>query len=293
MRPNFLSPAAIGVNSSRSSSIHYLASILKQPFEQHRNESARGSQSQSRGSQSRGWPYWELVALVIVLLGMIFFMMVRPGPPLGGRRPGEPIGPPGAQGPPGPAGLQGKTKTVQGLVLGFNYNPHLDYNAIRIKVDQAGTLTIDFRPHTARPVMDLATVSDSVEVTYIPHPNDEVVGYVLVSIKNDRTGKVLVLDDLPPPPDVPPNHTAEYFTIRNPALITDQYGGIVAIRNDHLLFHFKPGLVDDILPLIKSARSVGLSAVWRDDHFGFVNVNDDKVYVVLSVTIDNKTFLVR
>ena len=246
-----------------------------------------------RGSYFRGWLAWGLLLLVIVLLGVILFIEVRPGPPGGGPKPGTAIGPPGPPGPPGSADFPGKGKTIVGVVRGFKCNPHFDINSIQVKTDRAGTLTIDFRPHTARTVMDLAALNDSVEVTYASHPNDEVVGYELAHIKNERTGKEVMLDELPPPPDVPPNHSAEYFTIRNPDLITDQYGGIVAIRSGHLLFHFKPGLVDDILPMIKTAREIGLSAVWRDDHFGFVNVNGDKVYVVLSVTIDNKTFLVR
>jgi hypothetical protein len=249
------------------------------------NESVRGSQFRTR------LPWW-LLGLLIVLAGITYFVIVRHGSPERGI-PGQTFGPPGPPPPPGSADFKAKTKTARGTVLGFKYNPHLDYNAVQIKADQAGLLTIDFRPHTAHAVMDLAAANDSVEVTYMSHPNDEVVGYELVSIKNQRTGKQLVLDDLPPPPDVPPDHSAEYYTIRNPNLITDQYGGIVAIRDEHLLFHFKPGLVDDILPLIKTAREVGLSAVWRGDQFGFVNVYHDKVYVVLSVTIDNKTFLVR
>jgi hypothetical protein len=266
--------------------IPYLSSTLKQPNEQHTNGAPRVS-------QSRGLPYWGLVGLVIALLGVILFIGVRPGPPGGGPRPGDAFAPPGPLEPPGAANVKGKTKTLSGVVVGFKYNPHFDYNAIQIRTGEAGILTIDFRPHTARQVIDLATVNDSVDIAYMTQPNDEVVGYVLVSIKNERTGKEVVLDELHPPPDIPPNHSAEYFSIRHPDLIIDQYGGIVAIRDGHLLFHFKPGLVDDILPLIKTAREVGLSAVWRDDHFGFVNVNGDKVYVVLSVTIDNKTFLVR
>jgi hypothetical protein len=229
---------------------------------------------------------------VIVLLGVILFLVLQQGPPGGGPRPGDGLPPP-PPGRPGGVDFAGKIKTARGLVTGFTSNPHLDYNAIQVKTAQAGMLTIEFRPHTAAPVMDVAKVNDSVEVNYIPHPSDEVVGYELVSIRHGRTGKELVMDELPPPPDVPPNHSAEFFTIRSPGLIMDKYGGIVAIRSGHSLFHFKPGLVDDILPLMKTAKEISLSAVWRDDNFGFVNVNHDKVYVVLSVTIDNKTFLVR
>jgi len=247
----------------------------------------------TKGGRFQPWLAWALTGLVILLLGVIVFMMIRPKPSMGGRRPGDPFGHPGPPEPPGPAEVRGYPKTARGIVVGFRYNPHLDYNAIQIKAGQAGMLTIDFRPHTGRAVMNVAALNDSVAVSYLTHPNDEVVGYMLVSVKNERRGKEVVLDELPPPPDIPPNHSAEYFTIRSPHLITDEYGGIVAIRNGSLLFHFKPGLVDNILPMLKTAKEVGLSAVWRDDHFGFVNVNGDKVYVVLSVTIDNKTFLVR
>jgi hypothetical protein len=233
----------------------------------------------------KGVTAW-LPGLVFALLAIVVFLAVRTGFPGGGPPP-----PPGN--PPVPPGSHGRVKTAAGVVLGFKYNPHLDVNAIQVMVAQAGLLTIDFRPHTAQTVMGLAAVNDSVEVAYMSHPNDEVVGYVLVRIKNARTGKESELNELPPPPDVPQNHSAEHFTIHDPSLILDQYGGIVAIRSQHLLFHFKPGLVDDILALIKNAHEIGLSAVWRDDQAGFVNVDHDKVYVVLSVTIDNKTFLVR
>jgi hypothetical protein len=152
---------------------------------------------------------------------------------------------------------------------------------------------MDFRPHTARTVMAHAPIGDSVEIVTGSRPDDEYIVYQLHRIKNLRTHDEANLDALPPPPDVPPNYTAEDFTVDNPQLLTDPYGGIDGIRNSNLLFHFKPGLVDDIAGLIKSARTITLSAVRRSEDFGFVNINHDKVYIVLSVTIDHKTFLVR
>ncbi len=221
-----------------------------------------------------------LLGLVFALLGLLAFFATRHtgGPP-----------PPG----PGAAPAPEKEKTAFGIVKGFKSNPHLDVNAIQLQTGPSGMLTIDFLPHTAQAVMGITAPGDSVKVNYDAHANDEVVGYRLRRIRNQGSGKEVALDELPPPPDIPPNHAAEYFSIHNPNLILDEYGGIVAIRSGRLLFHFKPGLVDDLLPLIKTASQLGLSAVWRDDHFGFVNVNHDKVYIVLSVTIDNKTFLVR
>lgn len=227
-----------------------------------------------------------IVLLGVAFVGMFLYFILRRGGGPGGPPPLPPAGR-GVAAPPD------KVKTAAGSVQGFGSNPHQDVNAIVIQIARSGVLTIDFRPHTAQAVIAVAAPGDSVVVEYSTNPNDEVVGYRLRRIKNIRNGKEAVLDALPPPPDIPPNHSAEYFTIHQPNLVLDHYGGIVAIKSGQLLFHFKPGLVDDILPIIKTSEALGLTAVWRDDHFGFVNVNRDKVYIVLSVTIGNKTFLVR
>jgi len=176
--------------------------------------------------------------------------------------------------------------------MNYKYNPHLDVNALQVNTINAGTIIIDFRPHTAKAVMGIGGLGQSVTVDYSMHPDDEAVGYQLKRIENNATGKSLVLENLPPPPDVP-DHAAQNFKVKNPQLITDQYGGIVALRKESLLFHFKPGLVDDIAPLIKESHSFGLMAVRRDDNLGFVNIHHDRVYIVISITLDNKTFLVR
>ena len=232
-----------------------------------------------------------LLGIIVILLGVVIVRLMRPAGP-GSQRPAV-RSLPGYPGETGPPEAPEKVKAAEGVVMGFRNNPHLDVNALQVRVVRSGVLAMAFRPHTAQAVMTIAAVNDSVQVEYTSNPNDEVVGYRLKRITNLRTGRSVTPDELPPPPDVPANHPAEFFTVKQPELITDEYGGIVAIRSDHLLFHFKPGLVDEILPLIRTAGTVGLSAVWRDDHFGFVNVDNDKVYVVLSVTIDNKTFLVR
>jgi hypothetical protein len=230
-----------------------------------------------------------LIAIILLLAGIGFLLLrhpaVPPPPPDAGIHP-----PPDA--PENPrASENGKTR--RGVVLGYRYNAHLDVNAIQLKTAQEGVITADFRPHTAQIVMDHAPVGDSVEVVTGSQPNDESIVYQLHRIKNLRTQQEADLDALAPPPDVPPNYTAENFTIDTPQLLTDPYGGIDGIRNGHLLFHFKPGLVDDIAGLIKSARTITLSAVRRSEDFGSVNINHDKVYIVLSLTIDHKTFLVR
>ncbi|EHQ27684.1 hypothetical protein [Mucilaginibacter paludis] len=229
-----------------------------------------------------------LIAVIILLLLVIIWLWVKPPvPPLPAWRTPAPPPPQG----PGMDGPQ-KQRTDSGVITAYRYNPHLDINAIQLKTKHAGTISIDFRPHTAKAVMSIGGLGQDVTVDYILHPNDEVVGYQLISIKNNRTGDSKVMEDLPPPPDVP-SHITRNFRIDNPLLITDEYGGIVALRKDSLLFHFKPGLVDNIAPLIKDSHTFGLMAVRRDDDLGFVNVRHDKVYIVVSVTIDNKTFLVR
>jgi hypothetical protein len=225
-----------------------------------------------------------LLLAIILLLAVVGFLLLRhpPAPP-----------PPPEAGFHPPPGAPENLKSRRGLVVGYRYNAHLDVNAIQLKSATEGLITVDFQPHTARTVMDYAPVGDSVEVVTGSRPNNEYIVYQLHRITNLHTNRETDLDALPPPPDVPPNYTAQDFTVDTPQLLTDPYGGIDAIRNGNMLFHFRPGLVDDIAGLIKSASTITLSAVRRSEDFGFVNINHDKVYIVLSVTIDHKTFLVR
>ncbi|MBS1659931.1 MAG: hypothetical protein JST68_02645 [Bacteroidetes bacterium] len=241
-----------------------------------------------------------LLVIIILLLAIVGLLLLRhpPAPPLSpgtGIRPpaaGLPAPPDDGPHPPHP-GTPENLKTRRGLVLGYQNNAHLDVNAIRLKTPDEGAITIDFRPHTARTIMNLAPIGDSIEVVTGSRPNDEYIVYQLHRIENLHTHRQADLDALPPPPDVPMNYTAEDFTLHNPRLLTDPYGGLDAIRSDKLLFHFKPGLVDDIAGLIKSAKTITLGAVRRSEDFGFVNIDHDTVYIVLSVTIEHKTFLVR
>jgi len=245
-------------------------------------------EEKSKNSSNDQLPYnrqnYPLLVVIILLLLVIAWLLIKP-----------PVPPP-PPGPPPPNGGKAdgpeKLRTDSGIILGYKYNPHLDINAVRLKTRDAGVITIEFRPHTAKAVMGMGGVGQAVTVDFSLHPDDEVVGYQLKKIKNNKTGISRVMQDLPPPPDVP-NHAAENFKLDNPLLITDQYGGIVALKKDSLLFHFKPGLVDDIAPLIKESHVFGLMAVKRDGNLGFVNVYHDMVYIVISVTINNKTFLVR
>ena len=224
-----------------------------------------------------------LIVVVFLLAAIIGFLLLRPSHP-GPLLPGP--------GHPPPPRLEQK-KTIQGIVQGYKYNTHLDINALSIKTSSEGIITVDFRPHTAKAVMDAAAVNDLVEVRYSLQPNDESVGYQLHQVRNLNNGSTINADELPPPPRVPPNQSAETFFIKNPVLITDQYGGIAAIRSNHSLFHFKPGQVDDISSLIKNSHELNLLAVPRGDQSGFVNVNNDKVYIVISITINDQTFLIR
>lgn len=224
-----------------------------------------------------------LIVIVLLLLAIIWLLVKPPVPFL--PAPPPPGGPHQRDGPD-------KERTVVGVVIGYEVNQHLDINGLQIKTQNAGVLTIDFRPHTAKTIMKIGPIGQPVTVKYNLHPNDETIGYQLKFIQNKRTGISQVLEDLPPPPDIP-NHENENFTLDDPQLITDGYRGIAAIRKGKMLFHFKPGLVDDIAPLIKSSHHFNLMAVRRNDNLGFVNINHDSVYIVLSITMDNKTFLVR
>jgi len=223
-----------------------------------------------------------LIALSLALACLGIILIRRPNPPVPPSDTGQPLPPP-----------PDKIKTRRGLVQEYHYNAHLDINAIQLKTASEGVITVDFRPHTAQTVLEYAPVGDSVEITTTSRPNDEYIDYQLHHILNLRTHRQVDLDSLPPPPDIPPGYAAENFTIPHPRLFTDPYGGIDAIQDGNLLFHFKPGLVDNISGLIKSADTITLSAVRRSDDFGFVNIHHDKVYIVLTLTIDNKTFLVR
>lgn len=242
-----------------------------------KDNNLRDKQYQTRNNR-------PLLVVIILLLLVIIWLLVKPPVPLLPR-------PPLRDDRPGPERPQ-KERMITGQVTAYKNNPHLDVNALELKTQTSGTVTIDFRPHTAEAVTRIGALGQTVTVTYSLHPNDEVVGYQLMAIENNRSGIKQILKDLPPPPDVP-NHQTQNFALDKPVLITDQYGGIVALRKNNLLFHFKPGLVDDIAPLIKENTQFNLVAVRRPDDQGFINVDHDKVYIVLSITIDNKTFLVR
>lgn len=228
--------------------------------------------------------YRPLLVVIIILLLVIIWLLIKPPVPVLPKPPLHHNGPK-MEGPH-------KQRVITGTVTRYKNNPHLDINALELKTEKAGLITIDFRPHTAAWVTKIGAVGEQVTVTYGLNPSDEVVGYQLIAIKNNRRGISQTLDDLPPPPDVP-DQRLEKFQLENPVLITDQYGGIVALRKNNLLFHFKPGLVDDIAYLIKESNTFNLEAVRRRDNQGFININHDKVYIVLRITIDNKTFLVR
>ncbi|WP_293784728.1 hypothetical protein [uncultured Pedobacter sp.] len=225
-----------------------------------------------------------LLVVIILLLLIIIWLLIKPPVPLLPKPPLHHHEP--------KIERPHKQRVITGTVIRYKNNPHLDINALELKTEKAGLITIDFRPHTAAWVIKIGALGDLVTVTYGLNPSDEVVGYQLIAIKNDRKGVSQILDDLPPPPDVP-DHQTEKFKLEEPVLITDHYGGVVALKKDDLLFHFKPGLVDDIAPLIKKSDTFYLVAVRRQDDQGFININHDKVYIVLSITIDNKTFLVR
>lgn len=228
--------------------------------------------------------YRPLLLVILLLLLVIIGLLVKPPvPPLPALLP--------SKDPHMHAGPE-KVRSATGTVIAYKYNPHLDVNAVQIRTPTAGIITIEFRPHTAEATMEIGPVGQQVYVTYSLHPNDEVIGYQLVSIENKQSSSRQVLKDLPPPPDIP-NHQTRNFRLDRPILITDIYGGIVALRKGNMLFHFKPGLVDDIAPLIKSGHHFNLMAVRRNEGQGFVNVNHDQVYIVLSITVDDKTFLVR
>src|ERR1700761_3569386 len=100
---------------------------------------------------------------IIILLAAVGFLLLR--------RPPTPPPPPEAGMHPRP-GAPENLKTRQGLVLGYQYNAHLDVNAIQLKTLKEGVITIDFRPHTAKTVMDHAAIGDSIEVVTGSHPND-------------------------------------------------------------------------------------------------------------------------
>lgn len=229
--------------------------------------------------------YRPLLVVIIILLLVIIWLLIKPPVPLLPKPPVIHHNRPQMERPH-------KQRVITGTVSRYRNNPHLDINALELKTEMAGVITIDFRPHTAAWVTKIGAIGEPVTVTYGLNPSDEVVGYQLIAIKNNKTGISQTLDNLPPPPDVP-NHQTEEFNLEQPVLITDQYGGIVALRKNNLLFHFKPGLVDDIAHLIKESNTFHLEAVRRQDDQGFININHDKVYIVLRITIDNKTFLVR
>lgn len=222
-----------------------------------------------------------VIALLTLIILVLLFKSPLPAPPAGPL----PL-------PPQPDQAIGVVKQKSGKIISYKYNAHFDINSLQLQTKTDGLISVDFLPHTATKVMQTGAVGQMVKLEITSRPNDEQVGYRLVSIKNAATDSTFVMNELPPPPDVP-GQLIENFNIANPVLVTDNYGGIVALRKGDLFFHFKPGLVDDIAGQIKASKLFGIQAVRRGDQLGFVNVKHDRVYIVLSLHINNKTFLVR
>lgn len=239
-------------------------------------------------SSSSPLKYNKVLILVIVVLVIVILLLLFKSP-----LPAPPIPPPG---PPRVdrewVGKPGKMKNLKGTIQAYNSNPHLDVNSLQLKTTDGETTVVEFFPHTAQAVMQAAPIAAPVELAITTRPNDEAVVYRLVSIKNLNSGAEVVMRNLPPPPEVP-GYNIENFNLKNPDVVTNNNGNIVALRKGDLFFHFKPRAVDDISGLIKSYHDFSLQAVRRGDHLGFVNIKHDKVYIVLSITINNNTFLVR
>ena len=178
-----------------------------------------------------------------------------------------------------------KIGSTVGVIHGFTANAHEDINALQLRAPGDSLLHLEFYPHDASRVIAEAAPGDSVLVTY--------AGKRLRRLRNLQSGREIAVDQWASPMDIPSNRRAEYFNVQQPDLVFNPEGNVVALRSGGRLFHFKAGSADDLLPFLKASPQLGLSAVWRDDHFGFVNIHHDTVYVVLSVTADNKTFLVR
>lgn len=229
-----------------------------------------------------------LIVCIIVLLlviGVLVYQIGRSGPP-----PPPPMDGP----PPRPLERPGRElKEVEGLVKDYIHNEHLDINGIRLEKAGEGMLTYEFHPHAARAVLSVAQPGKDVLITYDTRPNDEEIGNELHAIKDVRTGKSVNIDQLPPPPRVLQEERPLAFTLERPTVLTDSYGGVVALRSGGKLFHFRPEQVEDIQALVKKGRNVKLLSVQRNDDQGFVNAQHDQVYVVVSITIDDRTFRIR
>ena len=83
-------------------------------------------------------------------------------------------------------------------------------------------------------------------------------------------------------PALPKHPKAENFTIHHPLFVQGPGGAIVGIKTEGRLFELKPEFTYEIDPLMKAGKELAVSAVGHDS-----------LYIVLSVTIDHKTFLVR
>src|ERR1700761_9096176 len=129
-----------------------------------------------------------IIAILVLLLAIAGYLLYRrPGPPP--PRPDISLRTPPEQ----PDNL----KNLNGVVVSYEHNAHLDVNAVRVKTATEGVIVIDFRPHTAKTVMEHAAIGDSVEVTTGSNPNDESIVYQLHRIENLRTREVADLDQLP------------------------------------------------------------------------------------------------
>ncbi|ASZ12113.1 hypothetical protein KTO58_14170 [Chitinophaga pendula] len=225
-----------------------------------------------------------LVIVVGILLVVIGLLINRIGP--------LPPGPPAPLPEVEPPAHAGDLKKIRGTVTGYQHNQHLDINSVQIQKDGDGLLSFEFRPHTASLVLSIAQIGNEVEIGYNTRPNDEAIGYHLHTVRDIRSGKQVNVDQLPPPPRIPPGKLAQTFTVIKPEVIKDSYGGIDGLQSNGKLFHFKPEQVEDIQALIKNGHNFSLLAINRGDQ-GFINIHNDEVYLVISITIDNKTFMIR
>ena len=180
---------------------------------------------------------------------------------------------------------------LTGIIDKYKTNKHGDIDAVEI--DKAGrTEKINFPPHTARAVMNVANEGENVEIIYNedlkkgPEANKKSKNK-LVSIRLVNSANTLMIADIHP--QKPGFHgTSESFEIDAFELLNDKKGELIAIRSANNLFHIHKE-IRSFSEMIKNEPILKITALKRVDE-GFINAEHLKVYHIQSYDIDGKEY---
>ncbi|MBO0948466.1 hypothetical protein [Fibrella forsythiae] len=192
---------------------------------------------------------------------------------------------------------------ISGRVLGYLSNRIGDYDGLRLRTG-ATEIHLFFPPHTAAKVRQLAGVGQLVTVDVEPghgrpehpragfgHPAEAVgsvvLAYRLNQVRNVRSGALLQLWNLPPPP--PQSGRLVQTEGRLVGDRHDENGQLVALLTDKYLVELKPHQAEQISSLLEGVQRLGVAGYERTTD-GFVNQTGLPVLHPTALTIRGQTF---